>query len=145
MSIEPGEAEICVPRMTRRSSRAVDSNVLADIADTTNEPITKSTNPYTLVLRVSIYHQRHRLSESHAKRHRKGAGAEAVLLAATEDLRLNKPLRVAADAEAADPLRAVNLVRRQAEKVDVQLLSDQRSGREGLYCVYGQKGADLMS
>src|SRR6266446_1933289 len=115
MSIKPGEAEIRVPRMTRESSRAVDSNVLADIADTTNEPITESTNPYTLVLRVSIYHQRYRLSEPHAKRHRKGAGAEAVLLAATEDLRLDKLLRVAADVEGADSLRAVNLVGRQAE------------------------------
>ncbi len=97
MRVDPGKTEIRVPWMTRNAARAIDPNILADITDTTKEPITQAANPHTLVLRGSICHKCYRLSEPYAKRHREGAGAEAALLSASVDQRLNLLLHVAAD------------------------------------------------
>ena len=76
---------------------------------------------------------------------RERARAQAVLLAAAVDQRLEAERRLATHVQRADALRAVDLVRRERQQVDVHRLDDQRQLAGALRGVDVERDAALAA
>mmetsp|Transcript_20258 Transcript_20258/g.71617 ORF Transcript_20258/g.71617 Transcript_20258/m.71617 type:complete len:489 (+) Transcript_20258:292-1758(+) len=100
---------------------AVEHDVARLRRDAADEALGQVGHP-RLVARHLRARQLSRRAQTHAERMRQRAGAQAALLAAARHLRRHAHARSPAHVERADALRAVELVRRDGEQVDVHLV-----------------------